>query len=279
MASSNVKSGAQRGQESSAPRQGKSAQAPGRNARLPRAAKKPAQVHEAKFEGFPKDFLAFFRELSRHNDREWFAANKARYLASVQQPMLAFIAAMDIPLGRIADCFVADARPSGGSMFRIYRDTRFAHDKTPYKEHASCQFRHVAGKDAHAPGFYVHIEPKEIFFGGGIWRPPAPVLQQIREAIVADPERWKEVTRSPSFRRRFRTLEGESLKRPPKGFPADHPLVDDLKRTSYFAVQTATSQAIASPKFVTEVVRSFQALAPFMEFLTDALSLPFHLDA
>jgi len=244
-----------------------------------RTTKAPAPAKsEAKFEGFPSDFLKFFRELSRHNDRQWFAANKPRYLASVQQPMLAFIAAMDLPLGRIADCFVADARPSGGSMFRIYRDTRF-HDKTPYKEHAACQFRHVAGKDVHAPGFYVHMEPKEVFFGGGIWRPPTPVLQQIREAIVADPERWQEATRSAGFRRRFKTVEGESLKRPPKGCDADHPLIEDLKRTSYFAVQTVEPSALGSPRFVADVARAFQVLAPFMEFLTDALSLPFHIDA
>ncbi len=239
-----------------------------------------AAAHQAPaaFAGFPPDFLGFFRDLAKHNDREWFAANKARYLASVQQPTLAFIAAMDIPLGRIADCFIADARPSGGSMFRIYRDTRFGHDKTPYKEHAACQFRHVAGKDAHAPGFYVHLEPKEIFFGGGIWRPPGPVLQQIREAIVADPERWRSATRSAGFRRRFDTIAGDSLKRPPKGFDPDDPLVEDLKRTSYFAVQKVEPSKIGGPGFVGEVSRAFQAMAPFMEFLTDALSLPFHLD-
>ena len=87
------------------------------------------------FSGFPKDFLAFFREIAKHNDREWFTANKERFKASVQVPMLSFIAAMDLPLGRIADCFVADARSQGGSMFRIYNDMRF-HDAKPYKEHA-----------------------------------------------------------------------------------------------------------------------------------------------
>jgi len=253
-----------------------------KQAKKPGKAKQAEHVRKAekaaKFEGFPADFLGFFRDLVRHNDREWFAANKDRYLASVQRPTLAFIAAMDLPLGRIADCFVADARPVGGSMFRIYRDTRFAHDKTPYKEHAACHFRHVAGKDAHAPGFYVHLDPNEIFFGGGIWRPPGPILQQIREAIVADPQRWQSATRSAGFRRRFGAIAGDSLKRPPKGFDPDHPLLEDLKRTSYFAVQKAEPEAIASARFVGEVARAFEAMAPFMEFLTDALSLPFHLD-
>lgn len=241
-------------------------------------ARKVAPPAPAPFAGFPKDFLAFFRELAKHNDREWFAANKERFRTSVQEPTLAFIAAMDLPLGRIADCFVADARPQGGSMFRIYRDTRFSRDKTPYKEHAACQFRHMAGKDAHAPGFYVHIEPKEVFFGGGIWRPPSPGLRAVREAIAADPERWTEITRAPAFRRRFGAVEGDSLKRPPQGFDPEHPLIEDLKRTSFFAVQTVKADAILSKDFVRDVAKAFEALGPFMEFLTQAVGLRFHHD-
>src|SRR5205085_9821768 len=109
------------------------------------AAKPPAAPPP--FAGFPKDFLAFFRELAKNNDREWFAANKHRYVGSIQAPLRSFVVAMDLPLGRFADCFVADTR----SIFRIYNDMRF-HDAKPYKEHAACQFRHEAGKDAHAPG-------------------------------------------------------------------------------------------------------------------------------
>ncbi len=246
--------------------------------RAVRAAKKTVHTVPAPFTGFPKDFLVFFREIAKNNDREWFAANKERYQTSVQAPMLSFIAAMDLPLGRVADCFVADARPQGGSMFRIYRDTRFSRDKTPYKDFAACQFRHMAGKDAHAPGFYLQIEPKEVFFGGGIWRPPGPELRAIREAIEADPERWKKITRSAAFRRRFGGVEGDALKRPPQGFDPEHPLIDDLKRTSFFAVETVKPTAILSKDFARDVARSFEALAPFMEFLTEAVGFPFHHD-
>jgi len=243
----------------------------------PRKASKPAAAEPPPFVGFPKDFLAFFREIAKHNDREWFAANKERFRTSVQLPTLSFISAMDLPLGRVADCFVADARTQGGSMFRIYNDMRF-HDAKPYKEHAACQFRHVAGKDAHAPGFYVHFEPKEVFFGGGIWRPPAPQLRAIREAIVAAPERWTKITRAPAFKRRFGIVEGDSLKRAPLGFDPEHPLIDEIKRVSFFAVEEVKPDAILSKSFVTDVSKSFAALAPFMEFLTEAVGLPFHLD-
>lgn len=228
------------------------------------------------FTGFPKDFFAFFRELARNNEREWFKANEQRFRESVEAPLLSFIAAMDLPLGRFANCFEAIPKRSGGSMFRIYRDTRFSRDKSPYKENAACQFRHEAGKDAHAPGFYVHLEPKEVFFGGGLWLPPGPELRMTREAIAADPDRWMAITRAPAFRRRFGGVEGDSLKRPPAGFDADHPCIEDLKRTSFFALQEVKPSAIHSKDFVKEVARSFEALSPFMEFLTEAVGLRFH---
>jgi uncharacterized protein (TIGR02453 family) len=232
----------------------------------------------APFEGFPKDFLAFFRELAKNNDREWFEANRSRYENSVKEPTRSFIAAMDLPLGRFADCFVADPRPQGGSMIRIHRDTRFSRDKTPYKENGACQFRHMAGKDAHAPGFYVHLSPEEVFYGGGLWLPPPDALRAVREAIVADPQRWKEVTRAPAFRRRFGGVEGDGLQRPPKGFDPEHEFVEDLKRKSFFALETVKPEEILSKEFVRRVAKSFEALGPFMRFLTDALGLPYHLD-
>jgi len=225
------------------------------------------------FAGFPKDFHKFFREIAGNNDRQWFAANKQRYLASVMEPLRAFVAAMDLPLGRFADCFVADKR----SIFRIYNDMRF-HEAKPYKEHAACQFRHEAGKDAHAPGFYVQFEPKEVFFGGGIWRPPAPQLRAVREAIAADPGRWKKITRAAAFRRRFGGVEGDGLTRVPAGFDPDHQLAEDLKRTSFFAMEQVKPSEIHSKHFVRTVARSFEALAPFMGFLTHAVGLPFHHD-
>ncbi len=226
---------------------------------------------------FREDTFRFFEELRRNNNREWFAANKERYKRSVVAPMVAFIEAMDVRLARVSDCFVADPRPNGGSMFRIYRDLRFTPDRRPYKEHAACQFRHIAGKDAHAPGFYVHIEPGNVFFGGGIWHPPAPALACIRRAIIEQPERWRRITRSRAFRRRFGGLAGDSLKRPPRGVPPDHPLIDDLKRKDFFALQRVEPGLALRPEFVDEVTRAFVALKPLMKFLTDALGLAFSL--
>lgn len=231
-----------------------------------------------KFMGFPSDMFAFLVELKANNDRDWFTANKPRYRDSIIAPMQAFIEAMDGSLAKVSDCFIADPRANGGSMFRIYRDVRFSHDKRPYKEHVACHFRHMAGKDAHAPGFYVHLEPESVFFGGGIWRPDNPTLAQVRQAIVDDPGRWKKVTRGKAFLRRFGGVTGDGLKRVPTGFDADHPYAEDLKRKSFFAVERVTPKMATTPAFTKEVESAFVALAPFMEFLTEAVGVPFSLD-
>jgi uncharacterized protein (TIGR02453 family) len=110
----------------------------------------------------------FFRELKANNSKEWFAENKTRYEQQVREPLLAFIADFGLRLPAISPHYVADPRKSGGSLFRIYRDVRFSKDKTPYKTGAGIQFRHERGKDAHAPGFYLHLEPDGCFFGAGI---------------------------------------------------------------------------------------------------------------
>ena len=229
------------------------------------------------FKGFPRDTLAFLADLKRNNRRDWYQANKDRYTRSVVEPMSAFIAAMDTRLAKVSDCFIADPRPHGGSMFRIYRDTRFSKDKRPYKEQVACQFRHMSGRDAHAPGFYVHVAPDEVFFGGGIWMPPGPVLRALRQAIADEADAWKRATRGRAFVRRFGGVSGDALKRPPPGFDPEHQLIDDIKRKSFFAVQRVKPDAIVSPRFIAEVDRAFVALAPMMRFLTEALDLSFDL--
>src|SRR6185295_12558339 len=121
------------------------------------------------FKGLPKDFFVFFKELTKNNERPWFEANKERYKATVIGSLSDFIEAMAPRVAKISKHIVVDPRPNGGSMFRIYRDIRFSKDKRPYKENAGCQFRHALGKDAHAPGFYMHFANDEVFFGGGLW--------------------------------------------------------------------------------------------------------------
>lgn len=217
----------------------------------------------------------FLKDLSKNNNREWFHANKPRYKASVVMPVVNFIESIRPRLENISEYYVADSRPHGGSMFRIYRDTRFARDKRPYKENVGCQFRHVAGKDAHAPGFYVHLSPQEVFVGAGVWCPPNPVLDKIRAAIVTHPKKWAAVINDKGIRTHFGGITGDGLKRPPRGYAADHPYIEDLKRKSFLAIRQLDPAMVTSPKFIKEVEKSFAKAAPLVEFVTSALELRF----
>ena len=241
----------------------------------PAVGKKRKRKVDDSFPGFPKDFIKFLKDLKKNNRRDWFLENKPRYKKSIVEPICDFVVAMAPRLEKVSNCYIADARPHGGSMFRIYRDVRFSKDKRPYKEHAACHFRHEAGKNAHAPGFYIHFEPKEIMIGGGIWMPPNPNLDKIRQTIVDKPEQWKKIISNKTFKKYFSEISGGGLKRPPRGFDKDHPLIEDLKRKSFFAMHAVDEKLLYTPQFITEVERTFKALSPLLEYLTLALDLPY----
>ena len=217
----------------------------------------------------------FLRDLRENNDREWFAANKGRYLAEVRDPMLDFIGAFAAPLAEISPHFVADPRPNGGSLFRIYRDTRFSRDKTPYKTNAGAHFRHAAGKDAHAPGFYLHLEPGMCFAGCGVWRPDGPTVTKIREAIDVERDAWTRVTTARDFTETFE-LEGDSLKRPPRGYEAGSPAGGGPEAQGFrrgYELLGSRSGGVG----LFGLVRGDNARrgAPFVEFLSRAVGVGF----
>jgi uncharacterized protein (TIGR02453 family) len=157
---------------------------------------------------------------------------------------------------------------------RVYRDTRFSKEKTPYKTNVGIQFRHQLGRDVHAPGFYVHIAPDECFLGVGTWRPESTALAKIRQAIVDRPDRWRRAIADRKFREHF-ALAGDSLKRPPRGFPADHPNVEDLKRTDFVALCELSERDVLDKGYFNRVAKTFASSRPFMRFLCRALKVPF----
>ncbi len=216
----------------------------------------------------PKLFK-FLRDIDQNNDRAWFAENKQRYIDEVRDPLLEFIEAVGPKLQRISPYLVADPRPNGGSLFRIYRDTRFARDKRPYKSWSSIRFPHVMGRERPAPGYYLHLEPGSVFLAAGMWRAESEGLRAIREAIAGRPDRWARV-----LRRRDPALDdGTRLVRPPRGFDPEHPAIEDLKRKSFtMSVQFTQAQA-CSPDFLARYVRACKRCAPLMEFLAEALDL------
>jgi uncharacterized protein (TIGR02453 family) len=219
---------------------------------------------------FGPELFSFLADLRANNNREWFAADKRRYEEQLLEPALDLIAAFAPRLEKISPHFRADARPSGGSLFRIYRDTRFSKDKTPYKTNLGIHFRHERAKDAHAPGYYLHIGPGEVF-AGGIWHPGTEAATSIREAIVADPERWRRATRSGAFAKRLE-LGGDSLKRVPPWADAEHPFADDLKRKDFFGSAHLSESDVVAPGFIDEYMRICRAAAPLIQFLCNALT-------
>ena len=222
---------------------------------------------------FSPRLFAFLRELEQNNDRDWFNASKARYVSDVRDPMLDFIAGFAPHLARISGCFVADPRANGGSLFRIYRDVRFARDKRPYKTNAGAHFRHQAGRNAHAPGFYLHMEPGGGFAASGVWHPDGPALEKIRGAIAGDPARWRKVTTPRALGPRAE-MAGESLKRPPRGWDPDHPLIEDLKRKDFFALARFSEAEACAAGFMDEFAKACRKFSALTRFLTEALEHP-----
>jgi uncharacterized protein (TIGR02453 family) len=157
---------------------------------------------------------------------------------------------------------------------RVYRDVRFGRDKRPFKTNIGIQFRHFQGKDVHAPGFYVHLEPKECFLGVGIWHPDAPALGRIRTAIAENSAAWIKVSRDKKFSKTYE-LAGDSLANAPRGYAKDHPLLEDLKRKDFIAIAGFGSRLATSANFKPEVVKSFRSAVPYMQFLCKTLELPF----
>ena len=218
----------------------------------------------------PAELFEFLADLKDNNDRTWFQANKNRYEEHVKGPLLAFIGGFDERLG---DHFVADPRPVGGSLFRIYRDVRFSKDKSPYKTAAAIHFRHQRAKDVHAPGYYLHLEPAACFVACGLWMPATAQAQQVRAAIDGDRSGWlaaRDAAQAGGF-----AMSGNALKRPPRGYAADHPLIDDLKRKDFTLTAALDQQAATAADFPARLEQCWSHTTPFMRFITEALALPY----
>ncbi len=223
---------------------------------------------------FPKKTLQFLKALEKNNNRDWFNANKQRYEDDVRTPTLSFIQSMGPAVQKVSPYFDVSAKKIGGSMMRVYRDTRFGKDKTPYKTNIGIQFRHVRGKDVHAPGYYVHIEAKEVFFGAGMWHPDSASLKAIRTLIDEHPKEWKSVKRKILTKQDF-FLAGDSLQRAPKGMSPDHPLIEDLRRKDFMVICNLPVGSIHDKDFYKLIGRHIKTTAPLIEFLCSANDLMF----
>jgi uncharacterized protein (TIGR02453 family) len=217
---------------------------------------------------FSTDLFRFLTRLKRNNNRDWFLAHKEEWETSVRRPVLRFITDFAVPLSELAPHLIADPRPSRGSMFRIYRDTRFSPDKRPYKTHVAMRFSH-RGKGVHSPGYYLHLGPGGCFAASGLWHPEPPTLLKVRNAMVSRPRDWRPI------RKLLNWDDAGKLKRPPRGFPADHEFVEDLKLRSLGTAVNFTDKQICSPNFMSTFVSACRTMSPVAAFLSSAVGLKF----
>jgi uncharacterized protein (TIGR02453 family) len=223
---------------------------------------------------FSKKTFDFLRALGRNNNRTWFNDHKNDFERHVREPYLQFITDLQTPLAKISQRYRADPKKTGGSLFRIYRDTRFANDKTPYKTWAAARFFHERRHEIPAPSFYMHLQPGDCFAGGGIWHPEPPTLKKIRDFLYDNPATWKKAVHGKKFRETF-AFWGESLTRPPRGYDINHELIEDLKRKSFAAGVEFNDAVATSSELMPTVVKTFKQIAPMIDYLCASLELEF----
>ena len=219
------------------------------------------------FAGFPPEGIRFLKQLKANNNREWFNANKERYLEYVKLPMQSLLVALAGPLEKSAPGMLVDPRKG---MFRIYRDTRFSKNKDPYKTHVSAII-HPRGHWEESAGLYVHIEPGEVFLGGGIYMPDGGQIKKIRAAIASRQREFLSIVEGKGFRRRFGTLRGERLSRAPLGYRPEHPMIEWLRWKQYFVAEEWPEKSATGKDFVRKVAESFAEMMPLVNFLNSAL--------
>jgi len=217
---------------------------------------------------FTEETLRFLRALKRHNDREWFKARRDQYEAHVRGPAVAFVGRMAVVLPTFAPEVVASPRLS---LYRVYRDTRFSHDKTPLKTHIGMIFPWRGLARHEGAGFYVEVAPERSLVAGGIYAPQTPQLRAVRTHIAEHWPRFSAIVEQRGFRAAFGGLQGDQLSRVPVGFARDHPAGEYLKFRQFLAWREYPAQYALSPRFFGEVVRRMRQMTPLMRFLNEPL--------
>ena len=220
------------------------------------------------FRGFPPEAITFLRGLSRNNRREWFQPRKHIYETKVKAPMAELVDALNFELRKFAPGYLNDPKKA---IYRIYRDTRFSPDKTPYKTQIAASFSRRGMEKHGAAGYYFAISHKGVDVGGGIYLPPPETLLAVRTHIAERHEKFRQLAASHATKRLFGAVQGEHLARVPKGFCADHPAADLLRFKQYLLFTTLDAAIVTTPKLFVELEKRFRALTPFLEFLNAPL--------
>jgi uncharacterized protein (TIGR02453 family) len=225
-------------------------------------------VHST-FAGFPSEALTFYRGLARHNTREWFQPRKQIYEQSVKAPMIELIMELNRAMGEFAPDYITDPIKA---VYRIYRDTRFSSDKTPYKTEIAASFARRGMQKHGAAGYYFAVSLRGVDVGGGIYMPPPESLLAVRAHIAENHMAFRRIAGARPVKRLFGEVQGEQLARVPKGFSAEHPAADLLRFKQYLLFTTLDAAMVTTPKLFRELERRFRAMTPFLEFLNAPLA-------
>ena len=217
----------------------------------------------------------FLRALAQSNDKTWFKEHKQHYEDHVRQPFLRLLTDLQPDLAQVSEHFRSDPKTVGGSLFRIYRDARFSNDKSPYKPWQGARLFHERRKQVAAPSFYVHLQPGQCFVGAGLWHPEPPTQRRVRQFIFDNPGSWKAAAHAPKFRKRYEFESSEVLSRPPRGFPAEFEMIEDLKHRNFVFSRHLEEADMTGPRLRQLLAADLVALGPFVDYLCAALDLEF----
>jgi uncharacterized protein (TIGR02453 family) len=216
------------------------------------------------FPGFSPDALAFLRQLKRNNRREWFQPRKAQYESLIKAPMLELVAALNAEFNRFAPDYVT---PPEKAVYRIYRDTRFSPDKTPYKTHIAAIFPRRTATKREGAVFYLHFTEKDLLAFGGVYAPSRDELLAYRALLAEGYKEFEATLQDKRLRKTLGGLQGEQLTRMPKGFPADHPAEGILRHRQWYLEAILDIKLLTTPRLAPQLGRCFAVMAPFVEFL------------
>lgn len=213
-----------------------------------------------------KDLFSFLQKIKKNNNRDWFNANKNEY-QSVQQNLISFVDGVITEMNKVDNI----ETPSGKkSLYRIYRDTRFSKDKTPYKTHFGAVLSRATNQLR--GGYYMHFEVGHSFVGGGFWQPNSDDLKRIRKAIASDPDELRSIISSKEFISTFGELMGDQVKTAPQGYKKDDPAIDLLRYKQFLISKEFTDAEVLAPDYEKKVVDTFKAMRPFFDYMSYILT-------
>lgn len=222
-----------------------------------------------KFKGYTKDAIRFLKRLEKNNNREWFQEHKQDYFTLLRRPTEDFVNTLQARIGKKLPAFMFEPKKS---IFRIHRDTRFSENKAPYKTHIAFFIRaKLFQKGVDSPGFYFHLDPKEVFVGGGQYIPSSQDLLRIRERIDQDPKSIRKILNSSAFKRMYGPMPGDKLTRAPKGFSVDHPDIDLLSLKQWHTSLQLDKNLIFSEDIVDVTADAFLKVSPLVYWIMDTV--------